>query len=217
MLVLHWIAANCTAGIVQSGRVLGQHCARVERSQQVALPHAVDAALASAGIASTQLNMVVVVVAPGGFTALRSVVAYAHGLGLSLGIPVIGITEGEAFRHSLGNAGGRQIWCCWRDRLGRILLDRDGSVTAMTAPDLPSPQGPVVLAGEAASEVGARLAARGGDVQLSSHRVPDLVEIALAGLAQDRGWPDHHWVRPLYLEPPAARPAVREDRPAPVQ
>lgn len=216
VLVVHWVLAECSAGVTHSERVLGEHSARVERNQPSVLPRAVNAALASASKAPAELDLIVVVVAPGGFTALRSVVAYAHGLGLSLGIPIVGITAGEAFRHALGRPGGREVWCCWKDRLGRILLDRLGVVTVIAPEDLPLPEGPVAIVGEAAPEVAAWLAAQGADVQLTGWRVPSLSEIAAAGQILGPNRPDRGGVGPLYSEPPAVRSSLLEDRASPI-
>ena len=44
----------------------------------------------------TGLDAVAAVVGPGGFTGIRAALALAEGIGLGAGIPVIGVTTGEA-------------------------------------------------------------------------------------------------------------------------
>jgi tRNA threonylcarbamoyladenosine biosynthesis protein TsaB len=56
----------------------------------------VEALMRNAGVAFAELDRVAVVVGPGSFTGVRVGVAFARGLGLSLDIPVVGVTSLEA-------------------------------------------------------------------------------------------------------------------------
>ena len=89
-------------------------------------------------------------------------------------------------------------------------------MTAVACQEVPRPERPVAIVGEAASEVAAWLAARGADVQLTDRRAPKIAEIAAAGLIARSSLPDSRHVRPQYTEPPAVRSRLREDRAAPV-
>jgi tRNA threonylcarbamoyl adenosine modification protein YeaZ len=52
----------------------------------------IAAVAADAGVPLAQVNTVAVTVGPGSFTGTRIGVAAAHGLGLALGVPAVGIT-----------------------------------------------------------------------------------------------------------------------------
>ena len=141
------------------------------RGSSAALPGLAAAVLGGLG---AELRGVAVTVGPGSFTGVRAGLALAQGIGLALGVRVRGVSVGGAIRAESGAVqGGRTIWVAVGNRRGRVFLDREGvrgGIVTVGLDALPSPVGPVAVAGDAAIAVASRLAARGFDVQLLAGR-----------------------------------------------
>ena len=80
--------------------------------------------LAEAAMRATSLDLVAVTVGPGSFTGIRAGLALAHGIALAAGVPVVGVTVGEALADSLPYLGERHLWVAIDSRRGRIFLER---------------------------------------------------------------------------------------------
>lgn len=187
-----------SAGVADdAGVVVAERRQAGARGSAGALPAMAEAVLAEAGIGAGQLAGVAVTVGPGGFTGLRAALSLAHGIGLGAGVPVWGVTVGEALARSVP---GRALWVAIDSRRGRVFLDRDGAVTAHALDALPAPPGPVAVAGDAAVAVAARLAARDHDVLLLDDRRPTPAGVAAAARRGCTRPP-----RPFYVDPPEAR------------
>ena len=199
ILTLDASVATCSVGIVEDGRLLGEQ--RVD-GDLAALPALLDDLLTQQG---RRVDLVAVIVGPGSFTGLRASIALAHGVGLATGVPVVGVTVGAALMPASGSA----LWTTIDSKRGRVFLERDGSIESVALDALPLPQGPVVLAGDAALAAGEALAARGADVRLSSEPLPGPIGIARAASAGRTVV-----AQPIYVDPPAARPGL-PGRPAP--
>ena len=93
MLILAFDTATdlATSALVADGVTLGE---RVTRPQ--ALLADVDALLAAAGVAPSDLTGLVVGTGPGSFTGTRIGLAVARGLALSLALPVAGVSTLDA-------------------------------------------------------------------------------------------------------------------------
>lgn len=98
MLVLgiNTVADACEAALVRDGVVVADHSEPMNQGHDARLAPVVETLMQKAGIAFADLNRVAVVVGPGSFTGVRVGVAFARGLGLSLDIPVVGVTSLEA-------------------------------------------------------------------------------------------------------------------------
>lgn len=98
MLVLgiNTVADACEAALVRDGMVMADHTEPMNQGHDARLAPVVEALMRRAGIAFAKLDRVAVAVGPGSFTGVRVGVAFARGLGLSLGIPVVGVTSLEA-------------------------------------------------------------------------------------------------------------------------
>jgi tRNA threonylcarbamoyladenosine biosynthesis protein TsaB len=216
ILALDGALARCSAAVLADGVLVAARRQDAARGQAALLPPMVDAVLAEAGIAATAPTAVAVGVGPGGFTGLRAALALAEGLALAAGLPLIGVTTGEALAAAVPAArrGGRAFWSVIDNRRGRVVLERfaagavvpDGAPEAFDLAALPRPPGPVAIAGDAAAAVAARLAAQDRDVLLTDARLPDAAAIAAVAAARLAGAIPPRGAAPLYVEPPAVRP-----------
>ena len=98
MLVLgiNTVADACEAALVRDGIVIADHAEPMIQGHDARLAPVVQILMQRAGVAFVDLTRVAVVVGPGSFTGVRVGVAFARGLGLSLDIPVVGVTSLEA-------------------------------------------------------------------------------------------------------------------------
>ncbi len=206
MLVLTLDAAlpGCSAGLVRDGVVLAVRVMDGARGHAAALPAMAAAVLAEAEIEAGALSMVAVTVGPGSFTGLRAALALAHGIGAATGVPVVGVTVGEALD---GPADGRLHWAAVDTRRGRVFLERGGEVRSVALDGLPAPDGPVTVGGDAAAAVAERLASSGHDVSLGG-TLPTPAGIAAAALRRAAAGLPPRAAQPLYVDPPEARPAA---------
>ncbi len=216
--------SRCSVALRGDGRLLARRSRDGARGHAAALPPMAAEALAEAGLRAADLDAVAAVVGPGGFTGLRAALALAHGIALGAGLPVVGVTTGEALLAALPPAerAGRAVWAAVDNRRGRVVLERfpparNGAAAAPAAgiapPEVfaldelpPAEGGRVALAGDAAEAVAERLAARGGvDALLSAVRLPDAADAALVAAFRLSGRLPPLAARPLYAEPPAVR------------
>ena len=119
--------SRCSVALLGDGRLLAQRVRDGDRGHAAALPPMAAAVLEEAGLRATDLDAVAAVVGPGGFTGLRAALALAHGIALGAGLPVIGVTTGEALAAALppeDRAGGRAVWAAVDNRRGRVVLER---------------------------------------------------------------------------------------------
>lgn len=140
------------------------------------------------------LEFIAVTIGPGSFTGIRAALALAHGIALAAGCPVWGVTVGAALFEP---TPGRSFWTAIGSRRDRVFLERDGLVQSLALEDMPPPDGPIALAGDAAGAILARL--QGHDVLLLPARYPRPAGIARA--ARHTPQPP----QPLYVDPPEAR------------
>jgi tRNA threonylcarbamoyladenosine biosynthesis protein TsaB len=211
ILALDGSLARASAALWVDGTVVARRATAGERVQPTALPPMAEELLKEGGAP----DAVAVVVGPGGFTGLRTAIALAEGIALGLGVPVIGVTTGEALAAALPEAlrAGREVWAAVDTKRGRVALERlaPGAFAAVAPPvvlgerDLPRPSGPVAVAGDAAPVVAARLLAREADAVLTDSRLPDAAAAAGVAALRLRGAIPPRRAAPLYAEPPAVR------------
>jgi len=112
----------------------------------------------------------------------------------------------EALAAAVPDLAGRALWVAIDSRRqDRVFLAVGGQVRAITLSALPDPAGPVAVAGDAAAEVAARLAARGADVRLADARLPRAADVARVARRRLTGLLQPLAATPLYLDAPAAR------------
>lgn len=176
-------------------------------------------ALAQAGWqagAPLQPQLVAVVVGPGSFTGLRASCATAAGYALGLGVPVVGVTRGEALRSVLDTevkkADGLQGWLLvTAARKGRVFVETVAGVQAVALADWQPREGRWLVAGDAATS----LPMPAGTV-LSESATPTAEQIAAAALARQKGELGPREALPLYVDPPEAKLPAAGLRSAPV-
>lgn len=168
------------------------------------LPVLAVRALAAASVAAMELDKVAATVGPGSFTGIRTGLALATGIALAAGIELVGVTVGEAVAALLPDVPAERLWVAIDSRRRRIFLERRGEVRATTAAELPWPEGPVVIAGDAAQAAFDALSERGAEVRLAEVRVSDAVGVGRAALARLAGRLPPRTAEPLYVDPPAA-------------
>jgi tRNA threonylcarbamoyladenosine biosynthesis protein TsaB len=200
--------SRCSATIVADGTVIAGQQQDLDRGHATVLAVMAQSCLRDAGLTAADLDLVAVTVGPGSFTGIRGGIALAQGIGLAAGCPVIGVTVGESLAESLSLPGDRALWCAIPSRRGRIFLDTGRDVLSLT--DLPDPPGPVAVAGPAAAEVAARLAARlaihgGADVMLTDAILPIGRHVAAVAERRFRGMLPPLAAEPLYIDAPEAR------------
>ncbi len=167
------------------------------------------------GLAALAVEAVAVTIGPGSFTGLRTAIALAQGYAAASGAILLGVMVDEAYAMAFP-ALHRPLWVAIRARKDRIFLIRDGVAAGFADSDIPRVRGPVAVAGDAANEVAARLAAAGADVMLTNARVLDPVWVARAALARRAAGLPAHAAQPVYVDPPEAKQPAGGLRPAPV-
>jgi tRNA threonylcarbamoyl adenosine modification protein YeaZ len=150
-------------------------------------------------------DLVAVDIGPGSFTGLRAAISLAQGLAAGAGATLVGVTVAEALAEMVGDIAGRDLWVAIDSRRGRIFLDRAGSIESLAVTGVPLPARPVALAGDAATDIACRLAARGADVMLTAARQPLARHVALAARRQLAACGVLRAVLPVYVDPPEAK------------
>jgi len=216
ILTLDSALRGCSAAIVCDDAVLAGREQPIARGQATMLPIMVAAVLDEAAVMPAELDLIAATVGPGSFTGIRTALALAHGIGLAADAPVIAVTVGEALAEALPHLGRRQLWSAIDSLRGQVFLERAGNVLGIAPDLLPLPDGPVAIAGDAAIEVAARLAARDADVMLTDAKMPQPRHIAMAARRRRAGRLPPRAPQPLYVDPPAARPPANGLRPPPL-
>jgi len=216
VLALDSALAQCSAAVVRDGALQAARQRPARQGHAALLPVLADEVLREANVAAPMLTLIAVTVGPGSFTGIRAGLALAHGIALGAGVPVAGVTVGEALADSLPHLGIRRLWTAIDSRRGRVFLERDGAAIACDLDALPAAGHPVAIAGDAAISVAARLAARGADVMLTDASLPTPRHVAVAGVRRFAGELRPLPAQPLYVDPPEARLPAGGLRPPPV-
>jgi tRNA threonylcarbamoyl adenosine modification protein YeaZ len=217
ILALDSALARCAAAVVDNSEVVAARQAEAARGHAALLPVMARDVLTDAVTHATALDLIAVTVGPGSFTGIRAGLALAHGIALGAGVPVIGVTVGEALADSLPHLGERALWVAIDSRRGRVFLERDASAVAVALDALTAPVGKVAVAGDAAAAVAARLAAQDADVMLTDARLPLARHIAVVADRRFRGALRPLPAQPLYIDPPEARMPAGGLRPPPTE
>ena len=206
----------CSAAVYDGAirYALARESEPMQRGHAEALAPMVDRVLKAVEGGAGSLTKVAVAVGPGSFTGLRIGVAMAKAIGLTLEIPVVGVStliayvgpalddprpgvvaaaidasHGNVYFHLI-DSKAKQIFS------PRVLSLRD-AVRAIGG-------SPARIVGDAADLVAEEARRNGFEVDASgASAYPDIVALARIGLAADPAlWPP----RPLYIKPPDAQP-----------
>jgi tRNA threonylcarbamoyladenosine biosynthesis protein TsaB len=203
---------GCSAAVLRDGEIAAHRFAAMARGQSEQLLPMVETVLDEAGLAIAALDLIAVTVGPGAFTGLRIGIAAARGLALASGVPALGVTSFAAVAAQVPRQAraGRALVVALDSRRSEFYLqafDSDGvplGEGALVAPaELPGwvPSGRLLLAGDAAPEVAAALAACRPEVALGSG-IADAADIARLAASAWRPGLRPAPPRPLYLRPP---------------
>jgi tRNA threonylcarbamoyladenosine biosynthesis protein TsaB len=212
ILVLDSALARCTAAVVADDVVVAVRTEARKQGHEAVLPAMARGVLDEA---VNRPDLIAVTIGPGSFTGIRAGLALAHGIGLGLGVPVVGVTVGEAIADAFPHLGERLLWIVTDSRRGHIFLEHDGEVVSLAVEALPVPTRKVAIAGSAAPHVAARLAAAEVNVMLTDARFPLPRHIALIAAQRHAGMLPPRAAQPLYVDPPDARPSAGGSRPPP--
>ncbi len=208
MSILAIDAAGAQAGIA----ILSEDGSALARFSTAGRPGLIETlpVLLAEAVAGQTISLAAVTIGPGSFTGLRTSIALAQGFCAAAGIPLHGVTGAEAFAQAFPLLS-RPLWTAVRARKNRIFLVRDGVAEAFADDDLPRPRHPVALAGDAANEVAAFIAAYGGDVLLTNARKIDPVWVGRAALLRQAAGLPPHEALPVYVDAPEAKlPVARK-------
>lgn len=202
-------ASACSVAVARDGVLVARRHAEMARGHAEALVPMIESALAEAGIGYTDLDLIAAAIGPGSFTGLRTGLACARGFALALGIPARGVSSLEAT--AAAAACGMPILVALETKRVDVYAQAfDAALAPLTEPAVVAlddiarlaPRPPFAVAGDAAHRLHGRLAARLLEVRPGDAAV-------VAAIAARRGVPAVPEVlRPLYLQPPLAMPAV---------
>jgi tRNA threonylcarbamoyladenosine biosynthesis protein TsaB len=217
VLAIDSAVGRCSVTYVRDSLVAAADQADAARGQPGVLAGMVGGLLQATSMQVADLDLIAVTVGPGSFTGIRSAIALAQGLGLGAGIPVIGVTVGEALGDSLPFLGQRTLWTAMPSRPGRMFIETPERTLSVPAEDLPVPPRPVAIAGTSALEAASWLAARGANVMLTDARYPAGQHIAAVSVRRFRGELRPLPAEPLYVDAPEAKTPALPHRAAPPQ
>jgi tRNA threonylcarbamoyladenosine biosynthesis protein TsaB len=183
----------------------------MERGHAERLAPMAAAALAKAGVSIGDLDRVGVVIGPGGFTGVRVGLAFARGLGVGTGLPVVGVTSLASLAAGAG-AGGRiaPVIDARRGQVYAALYGANGEI--LVTPFVAAPEealnilavgaeaAPVTLVGSGAAFLDG--APSGWTVADGPVEIDAKIVARLAAAAPTPGGPP----APLYLRAPDAKP-----------
>lgn len=214
LLALDAAGAACSVALWRESGIVAHRFTAMRRGQSEHLVPMIEAVMDAAEATYDTLDALAVTVGPGGFTGVRIGLATARGLALALHRPLIGISNFEAVAAAVPTA----------ERTGRLLavvLDSKrhevyvqafapsgealgpGAAVSPEALDSWLPEGPVLVAGDAAPVALAALQAARRDVVLAtSPGLADAAQVAVLAVARPVPPPDADMPQPLYLRPP---------------
>jgi tRNA threonylcarbamoyladenosine biosynthesis protein TsaB len=204
--------ATCSVAVSEQGRVCAERSAAPAWGQSAVLATLLAEALAAA---PGRIDLVAVMIGPGGFTGLRAAIALAQGFALGHGATLTGVTLAETVAEALPAPPAGAFWVALPHRLGGVFIDGlEGTQGRFDLAHLPAPPGAVTLAGEAAALVAEQLAARGITARQSEFSVPSAGLVAAAAARRLAAGLPPRAAQPVYAEPPAAIAATLRPPPA---
>jgi tRNA threonylcarbamoyladenosine biosynthesis protein TsaB len=196
----------CQAAVLDGDQVLACLSEPMQRGHQEAIGPMAQAAMADAGLAFADLERIGVTVGPGSFTGVRVGLAFAKGLALALGVPLVGIGTLEALAASAGDEGA--VTAAIDGRRGQVYLQSFQAGAPLGPPQSVAVEAAPAHLGAASRRIvgpGAHLlqGLQGG--RFMEVGIPDPAALArLVARAPAPAAPP----RPIYLRAPDARPSA---------
>lgn len=97
---------NCSAALMSAGEVRAARVEALGRGHAERLLPMLDELMVEVGLEYADLDRIGVTTGPGTFTGLRIGLSVARGLGLSLGVPVVGVTSLLSLAAGVGDYSG---------------------------------------------------------------------------------------------------------------
>ncbi|MEM5471184.1 tRNA (adenosine(37)-N6)-threonylcarbamoyltransferase complex dimerization subunit type 1 TsaB [Hoeflea sp. AS60] len=132
-LAIDCSARFCSAALFNEseGRILAAASPDIGRGHAEQLPAVLQSVLTEAGVDLSQVTRIAITIGPGSFAGIRVGVAFARGLALSLGVPVVGVGSLEAIAIPAARQNGKATMAVLdakRDHVWAILVDADGAL-----------------------------------------------------------------------------------------
>jgi tRNA threonylcarbamoyl adenosine modification protein YeaZ len=204
LLAVDTALGACSVAVLDGARALAHRIVLMDRGHAEALAPMVEETMAACGFGFSALDRLAVTTGPGTFTGQRVGLAFARGLRVALGKPLIGVTTLAAMNAQASDETHLSQCAALHDaRRDEVYLEFTGGEPHVLAfedaiASLSQLQGPLALSGTAAPAVAARLP----HATLSTVRQPDALWVArLAQAMPDTAEPP----RPLYLRAPDAK------------
>ena len=216
ILALDSAQGDVSAAVVTGGAVRALARAQATRAAAERLPDLAADALAAAGLALSGVAAIAVTVGPGGFSGIRTAVAFARGLALPHGLAVIGIGTLDALHAAAwAQTPGEPGTVAFDARRGEVYVQAfDGGGAPFSDPRAASPEEAAralaarqpggFVAGTGAPLIAAALAAAGGDPDRYDWRGGVAYDAGHVGLCAVHRPAAHRLPDPLYLRAPDA-------------
>ena len=212
-LAIDCSARFCSAALYRDDeeKILAAASPDIGRGHAEQLPAVLQSVLAEAGVVLSQVERIGVTVGPGSFAGIRVGVAFARGLSLALGVPVVGVGSLEAIAVPAARHNGKAAMAVLdakRDHVWAILVDADGEVTEPAAELSPEAAAALALASGCALIGSGAALLTGIEASLASRVVDDLVAPKIDDVARlaSRLDPVSHPAEPRYLRDADAKP-----------
>jgi tRNA threonylcarbamoyladenosine biosynthesis protein TsaB len=203
-----------SVALFEDGDLVAEQSQRVSNAHGESLLPMVAALFERVGWQPAQVERWGVGIGPGSFTGVRIAVATAKGIALATGAQLVGVTSLDALAEGLDDRGGAVVASVLAAGKGEVFVQarREGKVVlgpshvvlaevGATLARIAGAEGPVVVAGEAASELD--LSALGVRVILAVASPHDLPRASVIGrIAHARPADDADALEPLYVRPP---------------
>jgi len=223
VLALDSSGNGCSAAVVAAEGVLAHEFAAMALGQAERLLPMIARVMAASGLGFGELDCIAVTVGPGAFTGVRIGLAAAEGLALASGTPVLGLTGFETVAAAVPDAllSGRRLAVALDSRREELYLQAfdagrkplgAGALVPPAAWASWAPEGPIVLAGDAADRLEGALGGR-DILRAPGSGIPDASD--LGRLARERWLGGERTARlqPLYLRAPDTTLPARDRAP----
>jgi tRNA threonylcarbamoyl adenosine modification protein YeaZ len=217
VLAIDTALAACSAAVLdtEQAALLASEQLPMTRGHAEALMPLIKRVMLAAGMGFTAIDRIAVTTGPGSFTGLRVAISAARGIALAAAKPAVGLTTLSAYAAPfVAEAAPDPILSAIDARHDQVyfqLVAGDGSMLRRPAIapvehvlQIIAEHGALRLVGNAAHLLASRLPAGVPQpLQVEAQPAPDIAWVAWLGAAAD---PTKAQARPLYLQPPDAKP-----------